>query len=113
MNVAALIDWLADKPKMGEVKFSPGMISVHDEQGISRRKLLPKEKEQEAMNDRLRTILRRLQREGCLVEKTKKHIKVRLPDGRMFTCSSTPSCPYAGDNLLRDIRKFTKEKNNG
>ncbi len=42
MNVADLIDWLSDKPKTAEVKFGPGMINVHDDEGVSRRKIINK-----------------------------------------------------------------------
>ena len=36
-----------------------------------------------------------------------KHLKLRSPDGQLFTCSLSPSCPHAHKNLARDIRKYS------
>jgi len=55
----------------------------------------------------IKEVLRELQREGCTISRTgTNHWKIVLPDGKQFTCSSSPSCPHAHKNLLKDIQRY-------
>ena len=54
--------------------------------------------------------LRELQQNGFTIIKTKRHIKIYSPKGKMFTASSSPSCPNAHKQLARDIRRYDREK---
>jgi hypothetical protein len=38
-----------------------------------------------------------------------RHLKLRSPDGKLITCSLSPSCPHAHRNLARDIRKYIRK----
>lgn len=47
-----------------------------------------------------------LTRERFILVNDRKHLKYRHPrTGKTVTISSSPSCPYASRNQLRDIRK--------
>ena len=40
------------------------------------------------------------------IEKTHNgHYRIKLPNGRTVMASSTPSCPYALNNIKRDVRR--------
>jgi predicted RNA binding protein YcfA (HicA-like mRNA interferase family) len=34
-----------------------------------------------------------------------KHLKLRSPDGKLVTCSYTPSCPFVVHKVKNDVRK--------
>lgn len=56
---------------------------------------------------RLKETIKVLEKDGCEISRTGKgHFKIKTPDGRLFTASSTPSCPHAHRQLLRDIRRY-------
>lgn len=38
--------------------------------------------------------------------RTNRHLVYKFPDGRMFTCSSTPSDVHAVDQQLRDLKRI-------
>ncbi len=59
---------------------------------------------------RLKELFKELQAQNWQIEYTKKHVHVRSPEGQLFTCSNSPRCPFAADNLRRDIRKYRRVK---
>jgi hypothetical protein len=46
---------------------------------------------------------------GCILENSKKHLKLRTPNGKMVTMSKSPSCPYYLHNIVRDIKRVYDE----
>ena len=55
-------------------------------------------------------ILDELKRVGAVLVSRKKHQKWRLPNGRVFTMSQTPSDWRAELNQLSDLRKLLKNE---
>tara|TARA_R110000787_G_scaffold31886_7_gene84423 strand:+ start:6599 stop:6796 length:198 start_codon:yes stop_codon:yes gene_type:complete len=58
--------------------------------------------------NRQKTLKRLLRSKGIefvSVVQGKSHIKVRLANERLVSTAITPSCPYADENFLRDVRK--------
>lgn len=58
------------------------------------------------MNKDLKHYLKELVRAGFIVERGKKHCKVKHPKGKVFTCSASPSVQHAHRELSRDIRRY-------
>lgn len=57
----------------------------------------------------IKQYIKELERDGWTVE-VNGHIKVRSPEGQLFTCSSSPKGPYAVEQLKRDIRRYRRVK---
>jgi hypothetical protein len=53
--------------------------------------------------------IKELQRQGWTAEATRKHIHLRAPWGQLFTCSSTPRCPFAVNHLKADIKRYSSK----
>lgn len=62
------------------------------------------------MKKELKEYVRELLREGWSYEQGRKHIKLRTPEGQLFTYSATPSCPYAIQKLKSDIKRYRKKE---
>ena len=44
---------------------------------------------------------------GLVYDPSRKHPRITDPKtGRFVTISNTPSCPYAAENMLRDVKKY-------
>jgi len=55
------------------------------------------------VQDRIDTLLRGA---GMWLDRGKKHRVFKHPDGRSFTCSSTPSDEMAARQVLRSLERF-------
>jgi hypothetical protein len=58
-----------------------------------------------------RRIERELRREFPFAEISvsgSSHYRLRLPNGKLVTTSSTPSCPYWLDNVKRDVKRASE-----
>jgi hypothetical protein len=58
------------------------------------------------MADDMKVLQHQLTRAGWNVFKTPKHVKAIHPKGGMVCMSSTPSCPYAVNNVIRDVNRI-------
>lgn len=58
----------------------------------------------------IKKLFKDLQRQGWLIDYTKRHIKLRSPKGGLVVCSKTPSCPFAIKHIQGDIKRLIRKE---
>lgn len=60
-------------------------------------------------NKDLNKYIKELVREGWTVEHS-KHLKLRSPNGRIVSCSYSPSCPFVLQKVKSDVKRLKRRE---
>lgn len=55
-------------------------------------------------NNELNDYIKELISQGCTISYG-KHLKIRLPNNRLVSCSITPSCPFVAKKVKADVQR--------